>query len=176
VDKNTSANICRYVTLVVFLTVLETILFFASTRLPDVPFKGLELSVMLALIPASSLVARAVGYLAIFEWLRAPLTDMVPHSSGAGEDPQPKATLHPCVKVFADLITCANCSGMWSAALLTALYIIDPRFGRLEIYVLGAAGMGVFLTRSIEGIEWVTHLAHELTGKFNRSNKKETGL
>jgi hypothetical protein len=164
----------RHITLIGFLLVLETIIFLVSLKLPQTPITTLELPVFIFLVPASSLAARAIGYLDIFEWLRAPLTTVVPHSSGVGEDPQPKDSLHPCVKVFADLICCANCSGMWSAALLAALYILDPAMGRLEIYVLGAAGLGILLTRGIEGVEWFTHMMHEITGKLNRANKKET--
>ena len=166
---------CRHLTLIGFLVVFETIIFLVSLRLPQTP-ASIELPVVIALIPASSLVARAVGYLDIFEWLRAPFTKVVPHSSGAGEDVQPKDDLHPCVKVFADLLYCANCSGMWAAALLMALYVLDPTMGRLEIYILGAAGTGILMTRVIEGVEWWTHVGHEIAGHLNRQNKKETEL
>ena len=168
------ANTYRHLTLISFLIILETIIFLASTRLPQIPITTLELPVFIALIPASSMVARAIGYLDIFEWLRAPLTKVVPHSSGAGEDVQPKDDLHPCVKVFADLLCCANCSGMWAAALLATLYIFEPAMGRLEIYILAAAGMSVFLTRLIETTEWIGHTFHEVNGKLNHANKKET--
>ncbi len=127
-----------------------------------------ELTVLIALPFASSMAARAIAYLDIFEWLRAPFTVITPHSSGAGNSVEPKNG-----SVIGGLLSCINCAGMWSTVGLLGLYILEPALGRLMIYALGATGLGVLVTRSIETIEWKGHLAHEQAGYANRYNKGE---
>jgi hypothetical protein len=153
----------RYATLIVFLITLETIIFVTSHVI-----KSIDWMVLLALPFASSMAARAIAYLDIFEWLRHPFTKVTPHSSGVGNSVN--AIGGPIRSVIGGLLCCVNCAGMWSTVLLMAVYAIDPPVGKIMILCLGAAAIGVLVTRTIEMVEWNANLAQEKTGELNRKN------
>jgi hypothetical protein len=126
---------------------------------------------LIALALASSLMARSVAYLDIFEWLRKPFIKFIPHSSGVGEDAGIITTNHPIARAFGELISCINCAGMWAAALMLLLYEISPSIGGALIYTMAAASLGILLTRVLETVEWKKCLLQEETGEKNRLNK-----
>ena len=159
-------KIKRFSTLLVFLVTLETIIFVTSRVM-----KNIDWIVIAALPFASSMAARAIAYLDIFEWLRHPFTETTPHSSGVGSSVN--AIGGPIRSVIGGLLCCINCAGMWSATLLMAVYAFDPMLGKVMIYCLAAAAIGVMVTRTIEMIEWQSNLAQEKTGDMNRKNRAE---
>lgn len=161
-------KLVRWATMIALFCTLEVIISQVAKHLDN-----LEISVIIALPFASSLAARAIAYLEIFEWLRAMFTEVVPHSSGAGEDVHPKMS-HPTIGVIGGLISCINCAGMWAAALLLGVYAFFPTFGSTMIYILAAASIGILFTRTIELVEWKAHEAHEQTGYLNRINKRKS--
>ena len=155
----------RYATLLVFLITLETIVFIISRVI-----KNIDWMVLLALPFASSLAARAIAYLDIFEWLRKPFTTVTLHSSGVGSSVDPIGG--PIRSVIGGLLSCINCAGMWSTILLMLVYAIDPLLGKIMIIGLGVTTVGILITRLIEMVEWKSCLAQEMTGKANRQNKQ----
>lgn len=161
----------RYATLIILPCILEGILFVAA-HLFSVSFTTTDL---IALAVASSLAGRAIAYLTVFEWLRAPFTQVVSHSSGTGESVEP-GPYGGVRRVIGELLSCPICSGMWAAAMLTLFFAVDPVGGRLLIYVMAAASVGSILTRLVELLEWQKCLAWERTGQLNRQNKAEQGV
>jgi hypothetical protein len=154
----------RWASLLVFLVALDSIIFVTSRVL-----KNIDYTVLLALPFASSMAARAIAYLDIFEWLRHPFTTTTPHSSGVGECVNP--TGGPVRSVVGGLLSCINCAGMWSTVGLMTVYAFDPSLGKIMILALGATGIGVLITRTIEMVEWQSCLAQERTGETSRKNK-----
>lgn len=126
---------------------------------------------LVALAFAASMVGRAVAYLTVFEWLRAPFTCVAEHSSGAGEEVEPRTDRGPVIAVIGSLLSCPVCSGVWAALMLTAVYAFVPSMGRTMIYVLGAGGLAQIISRLAELLEWQTRLSWEKTGAMNRRNK-----
>jgi hypothetical protein len=154
----------RNMTHIAFLISLASIVFVTSRIM-----KEIDWVVLLALPFASSMAARAIAYLDIFDWLRKPFTKLTPHSSGVGGSVDPIGG--PVRSVIGGLLSCINCAGMWSTVLLMALYAIDHNAGKITILCLGATGVGVLITRTIEMVEWKSCLAQEQTGEANRMNK-----
>jgi len=128
---------------------------------------------LIFLIPAASFGGRAVSYMGVFEWLRAPFTVVVPHSSGVGETVEPKDSNNIIVCVLGELIACPLCAGTWVAAALSVVYAVDSDFGRALVFIIGCAGVASILTRLAELIEWRGRLAWEDTATANRRNKLE---
>jgi hypothetical protein len=159
----------RYISLIFLdITFGETL-----TILTHLKQVQLDWLLLVALIGASSLAGRALAYMGIFEWVRAPFTKVVPHSSGAGEDVEPGD--HTGLRrVIAELLSCPICAGTWSALGLMCIYILMPATGRVLIFTLGAAGYGGVLSWLSESLEWTKHLARETTGAFNRYNKSQS--
>ena len=128
---------------------------------------------------ATSLVGRALAYFTIFEFVRFWFTKVVSHSSGVGEDVNPipanqrSPVLHIVREVIGVWICCPICSGVWGALGLALMYTVDPTGGRFIIFVLGAGGFAMILTRLAETIEWASRYLHEMTGHWNRVNKIE---
>ena len=157
----------RTATLVTFLVTLESILYLTSKHLVE-----LDLVLLICLPFASSLAARSIAYLDIFEWLRAPFTVTSLHSSGVGNcvDPRPE----PIRGVVGGLLSCVNCAGMWSTVGLLALLAFVPEMGRVTIIALGLTSIGILFSRVIELVEWQAHEAHEHTGVMAKENNPIT--
>ena len=167
-DKNTKI---RFATLVAFAALFEiaitlAVKFGASPQWTP--------QILISLAVGASLGGRAIAYLTIFEWLRYPFTEVIPHSSGAGESVEPFKDRGPIVEVIGTWMCCPVCSGTWAALGLALLYVFLPVYGELVIYVIAAGSLGSILTRAVESIEWSAHFKHEATGQLNRINKIET--
>ena len=119
---------------------------------------------------AASFAGRAIAYLEIFEWLRAPFTEVVPHSAGVGETVEPKENLPGWKRAIAGLVCCPVCAGTWSAMLLSIAYMVSDA-GKLLAYILAASAVAWLVTYLTEAIEWQKHLAWENTGRMNKLNK-----
>jgi hypothetical protein len=135
--------------------------------------KGIMLNtkdwVMLAL--AASMGGRSIAYMAIGEWIRHPFAKVVVHSSGAGEDVEPKYTTG-FMSVISSLICCPICAGAWTGLMLLLLYAYVPDLGRTMIYLFSVAAGAWFLTRSTELIEASIWTVRELNGYWHNENKK----
>ncbi|HMN10962.1 MAG TPA: DUF1360 domain-containing protein [Bellilinea sp.] len=155
----------RNFTLFLFVIIFEVILWVTSRQsfVPD-PL------LLVALAFASSLAGRAVAYMTVFEWLRAPFTEITKHSSGVGESVEPRKDRGRIIEVIGTWMCCPVCAGTWAALLLHTLYIFYPEWGQTTIYVLAAAGAGSILTRYVEAREWEGRLAWERTGFMNLYN------
>ena len=157
----------RWATLIALLVILDSIMY-TTSRIS----MNIDWMVLIAFPFASSMAARAISYLDIFEWLRRPFTKITPHSSGVGECVEPDGG--PIRHTIGGLLSCTNCTGMWSAALLMLVYAISPAFGKVLIICLGVASLGILVTKLIELVEWKSHLAHEDTGFMNRANRNKS--
>lgn len=161
----------RFATLFAFCVIFEGLIQAISRKglvMPD-PL------LLVALAFGASLGGRALAYLAIFEWLRAPFTKVVRHSSGAGESVEPKDK-NPIIGVIGAWMSCPVCAGTWAALMMYSAWVLFPVMGRNLIYVMGAASFGSLVTRTVEALEWGGRLTWELTGHWNRRNVEEQNL
>src|SRR5512135_2110037 len=90
---------------------LEAIVFVVEQIKPDFSISPFQ---WVMLVFAGSLIGRSVSLLAIGEWLRWPFVKVVPHSSGAGEDTEPKYS--DWRRPIGILLSCPICAGTWGAA------------------------------------------------------------
>lgn len=158
----------RFATLIMFAVVFEIVVTI-SAHLGKAPEIGALQVIVFCL--GASLVGRAIAYLTIFEWLRAPFTVVVPHSSGAGEDVHPRSDKGPVIEVIGSWVSCPICAGTWGALGIVLFYSLFPEQGWIMAVVLAAGSVGSFITRSIELIEWTAHCQHETCGRLNQQNK-----
>lgn len=61
----------------------------------------------------------------------------------AGEGPR---------RALGELVTCPRCIGAWTAAGLASSELLAPRFGRLLVWSLGAAGANDFLQAAFKAL------------------------
>jgi len=157
----------RRITLAILFSIFEGLVILVGRLRPVMltPF----LWVLLAL--AASLGGAGVAYLAIGEWIRWPLVKVVQHSSGTGEDTEPK--YEGWRQAPGILLSCPICAGAWVAMGLFAIYSFFHQIGLDMIYVMSAGGSVRLIVRLAELLEWQKHLAWEETGYWNRLNKRE---
>lgn len=62
-------------------------------------------------------------------------------------------------QAIGELVTCSRCVGTWAAAGLATTQVLAPRFGRLLIWTLAAAGINDFLQAEFAAL---TRKANEL--------------
>lgn len=107
-------------------------------------------------------MGRAVAFNEIFEWLRAPFTEVVADSSGAGDSVSPRGT--GLRRVIGGLLACPICSGTWSALILFSLVVVLPPFGMYFAYVMAFAGVSEVLHWWSEKNEWSGRNQREQAG------------
>jgi hypothetical protein len=134
--------------------------------------KGVVLSPFqwIMLFIGGSMIGRTVAYLTIFDWLRAPLTKTINHSSGAGADNHPKFTNGP-LSAVGELICCPVCSGTWGVMGLLTVYKLYPAWGNTLLIAFSAAGAAWLVSFATELVEWKREEAREHAGALNRENK-----
>jgi hypothetical protein len=84
--------------------------------------------------------ARTISRDEVTSFLREPFVQGEAHEGG--EEPVESADIRQAI---GELVTCSRCIGTWVAAGLTGTQVIAPRFGRILIWTLAAAGMNDFL-------------------------------
>ncbi len=105
---------------------------------------------------------RAVAYNFIFSWLRAPFTDVVDDSSGAGKSVE--ACGRGLQRVISELLCCPTCAGTWVALSLAGLLALAYPIGLTLSFVLAASGIGEMLHWRAERDEWQGRAAREEAG------------
>lgn len=113
-------------------------------------------------------MARTISYNGVMDWLRAPFTQEVEDSSGAGMSVEPKRDRKhpkPFIEVIGDLICCPICSGTWSALFIALLYSLDQRIGWAVVLILGLAGVSEVIHWASEMFEWAGRNQRELSGE-----------
>lgn len=147
---------------------LEAVLFTVEQIKPNFHLEPFE---WVMLVFAGSLIGRSVSILAIGEWLRWPLVKVVPHSSGAGEDTEPR--YNDWRRPPGVLLSCPICAGTWGAAMLIILLALYEPLGRYVLYMMSAGGAAMIVSRFVELLESTKYVAQELNGKLNRQNIAE---
>jgi len=84
--------------------------------------------------------ARTVSRDQVTSFLRDPFVEEEAHEGG--EEPVQTGDMRQAI---GELVTCSRCIGTWVAAGLTTTQVIAPRFGRLLMWTLAAAGANDFL-------------------------------
>jgi hypothetical protein len=84
--------------------------------------------------------ARTISRDEVTSFLREPFVQGEAHEGG--ENPVETGDIRQAI---GELVTCSRCIGTWVAAGLTGTQVIAPRFGRILIWTLAAAGMNDFL-------------------------------
>jgi hypothetical protein len=84
--------------------------------------------------------ARTISRDEVTSFLREPFVEG--RAKDGAEEPIATGDLRQAI---GELVTCSRCIGTWVAAGLTGTQVIAPRFGRILIWTLAAAGMNDFL-------------------------------
>jgi hypothetical protein len=95
---------------------------------------------LVTLALATYKAARTLARDEVTSFLREPFVEGRAHEGG--EEPVENGGLRQAI---GELVTCSRCAGTWVAAGLGATQIVAPRFGRLLVWTLGAAGLNDFL-------------------------------
>ena len=111
----------------------------------------------------ASFVGRAVAYLKIFEWVREPFCDVIPHSAGVGDTVEPKEGLDGWKYALAHLISCPVCAGTWAALALSIL-------PQVLTYLFAASSIAWLFSYITEAVEWSKHRNWHEAGKFHKEN------
>src|SRR4051812_39523072 len=98
----------------------------------------LDLAVLSA---ATFKAARTIARDEVTSFLRNPFVE---GEAGTGDDEAPKET-GDLQQAIGELVTCSRCIGTWAAAGLATTQLLAPRFGRLLVWSLAAAGANDFL-------------------------------
>lgn len=151
----------RRIALVTLDTLFITVVFLASQ------FQKVEVSLqdlgVLAL--ATFFLAQTISFREIAEPIRAPFTEVLPDSCGAGEDVHPRGSGFQYV--IGSLLSCPVCTGTWSALALYSLWSFVPMFGRYLVHVLAIAGVVVLLHYASCNLEWNGRLARVKSGAIS---------
>jgi hypothetical protein len=135
---------------------------YALARLFKLDIEPITLAVLFL---AAYRMGRAVAFNAIFAWLRAPFTKIVPHDSGADDEAVADDRHgHGLRFTIGELLTCPICSGTWAALALIAVYLVDPAWGTILIYALGVAGAAEFLNWRSEYDQWQGRAGRAIAG------------
>lgn len=148
--------------------VLETFIFTIEQFKPEFTITPFE---WMMLIFAGSLIGRSVSILAIGEWLRWPFVKVVQHSSGVGEDTEPK--YDDWRRPIGVLLCCPICAGTWGVALIIALLALCEPLGRYVLYMMSAGGAAMVISRFTELLETKKYVAQEMNGLVHRHNIRE---
>jgi uncharacterized protein DUF1360 len=84
--------------------------------------------------------ARTISRDEVASFIREPFVEGDAHAGA--EDPVETGDLRQAI---GELVTCSRCVGTWVAAGLTSTQVVAPRFGRLLVWSLAAAGANDFL-------------------------------
>jgi Protein of unknown function (DUF1360) len=109
---------------------------------------------LLTLSAATFKASRTVAHDEVTSFLRAPFVKGEAHS-GEGEEPVQGGM----EQAIGELVTCSRCVGVWTAAGLSALGVVAPRFSRLLNWSLTAAAVNDFLQAAFASL---TAKANEL--------------
>jgi hypothetical protein len=113
--------------------------------------RGLDLAMLGA---ATFKAARTISRDEVTSFIRQPFVEGDAHE---GAD-RPVAT-GDLQQAIGELVTCTRCVGTWVAAGLATTQVVAPRFGRLLIWTLAAAGINDFLQG---GFVALAHKSNEL--------------
>jgi hypothetical protein len=107
-------------------------------------------------------MGRLIAFDRVMEPYRAPFTQTVPDSTGAGDTVEPKGS--GWRRAIGELISCPICAGTWIAAVLTYSLELAPRPTRLLMTIMGAIGLGELFHTLTEALCWVGQHAREKAG------------
>ena len=109
-------------------------------------------------------MARMLSFNEVAELLRAPFTEVVKDSCGAGADVHPRG--EGIQYVIGSLLSCPICTGTWSSLVLFSLWVLLPAFGKPLAYVLALAGAIELLHYGACALEWSGRLSRVQSGKI----------
>jgi hypothetical protein len=110
-----------------------------------------------ALSLATFKVSRTIANDEVTSFIREPFVQE--HAHEGDEHPVQTGDLDQAI---GELVTCSRCVGTWAAGALAATQVLSPRFGRLLIWSLAAAGMNDWLQA---GFAALRKKANELEGR-----------
>ncbi len=115
---------------------------------------------------------RLIAWDHVTEPLRAPFTQTVPDSSGAGDSVEARGT--GARLALGQLLSCPICSGTWVAAALVYGLRLFPGPARLLVTILGAVGAAELVNAGAEALSWHGAAARQEAGRANREEQART--
>ena len=122
------------------------------------------------LVLATFRMSRLLAYDNVMQAYRAPVAEVVPHDSGAGETTQAKPGAG-IKRAIGELITCPVCNGTWIAAGLVYGLCLAPKYTRTLMTIMSAVGATEILQGGFEALQWNGELARHKAGEQMRVNR-----
>ncbi len=119
-------------------------------------------------------MSRLVAYDTVMQTYRAPVVEVVPHDSGAGDTTQAKPEATGIKRALGELISCPVCNGTWISAGLVYGLCIAPKYTRTLMTVMSAVGAAEIIHAGFEAIQWNGELARHKAGEQMRINRQST--
>jgi hypothetical protein len=117
-------------------------------------------------------MSRLIAYDTVMQPYRAPVVEVVPHDSGAGETTQAKPG-RGIKRAIGEMIACPICNGTWISAGLVYGLCLAPNYTRTLITVMSAVGAAEVLQGAFEALQWNGELARHRTGEQMRVNRTQ---
>ncbi len=114
-------------------------------------------------------LGRLVAYDHVAEPYRAPFTQTVPDSTGAGDTVEPKG--EGWRLAVGQLLSCPVCAGTWISAGLVYGLNLFPGPTRVLMTIMSAIGLGELLNALTEWLCWNGQLAREQSGAESRARE-----
>lgn len=124
------------------------------------------------LVLATFRMSRLVAYDTVMQAYRAPLVEVVPHDSGAGDTTQARRDTTGIKRALGELISCPICNGTWIAAALVYGLCVKPTYTRTLMTVMSAVGASEIMQAGFELVQWQGELARHKTGEQMRINRQ----
>lgn len=147
------------------LLVIDGVFVTAIAALSKLHPVHMELGEVALLALATFRMARTISFNEVASPIRAPFTEVLPDSCGAGSDVHPKGK--GVRLAIGGLLSCPICTGTWSALILFSLWNFVPSFGHILVYVLALAGISEFIHYLSCLTEWGGRLARVTSGKLS---------
>ena len=139
----------------IFVSILALVSTQNDFAIPDT--KTLVLFVL-----ASFRIARTLSFNEIGAPIRAPFTECVQDSCGAGMSLQPRGS--GLRYAIGSLLICPICTGTWASLALYVIWTLAPSFGVALLWVLGVAGGAELVHWFAEHQEWAGRAQRCLSG------------
>ncbi len=102
---------------------------------------------LVALSAATFKASRTLSRERVASFVRQPFVE---GDAEVGEEERPAG--EGLQRAIGELVTCPRCVGAWTAAALVSSQVVAPRFGRLLVWSLGAAGANDFLQAGFKAL------------------------
>jgi len=117
--------------------------------------------------------SRLVSYDGVFQPIRSPFCNVVPHDSRAGDTTCARTDAGAFREVVGELICCPICNGTHITTLLILGLALLPGVTNILVVILAIIGLREMLEPIFELVQWKSECARHECGPLMEVNRKE---